>query len=138
MSGRVAYLDSSAFVKLVVPEPESSALRQWLRKWPDRASSTLLRVESVRAVAPTGPKAIRTARLQMARLHLIELNRPLLDVAATLPGSLRSLDSIHLAAAQSLGSDLGTVVTYDQRMAHAASRMGMTVESPTRRGQRGV
>ena len=67
----------------------------------------------------------------MARLHLIELNRPLLDMAATLPGPLRSLDSIHLAAAQSLGSDLGAVLTYDQHMAQAAGRMGMTVESPT-------
>jgi predicted nucleic acid-binding protein len=130
MSGSVAYLDSSAFVKLVVAEPESSALRQWLRKWPDRVSATLLRVESVRAVAQTGPKAIRTARWQIARLHLIELNRPLLDTAATLPGPLRSLDSIHLAAAHSLGSDLGAVVTYDQRLALAAGRMGMTVESP--------
>lgn len=136
MSGRVAYLDTSAFVKLVVAEPDSSSLRQWLRKWPDRASATLLRVESVRAVAPTGPKAIRTARWQMSRMHLIELNRPLLDMAATLPGPLRSPDSIHLAAAQSLGSDLGAVVTYDQRVAQAASRMGMTVESPTQRGQR--
>jgi predicted nucleic acid-binding protein len=131
MSGSVAYLDSSAFVKLVVAEPESSALRQWLRKWPERASATLLRVEAVRAVATTGPTAVRTARGQMARLHLIELNRNLLDTAATLPGPLGSLDSIHLAAAQSLGSDLGAVVTYDQRMAVAAGRLGMTVESPT-------
>ena len=131
MSGSVAYLDSSAFVKLVVPEPESSALRRWLRRWPDRVSATLLRVESVRAVASTGPNAIRTARWHMARLHLIELNRALLDMAATLPGPLRSLDSIHLAAAQSLGSDLGAVVTYDQHMAQAAGRLGMTVESPT-------
>jgi predicted nucleic acid-binding protein len=131
MSGSVAYLDSSAFVKLVVPEAESPALRRWLRQWPERASVTLLRVESVRAVAPTGPLAIRTARWQMARLHLIELNRPLLDLAATMPGPLRSLDAIHLAAAQSLGSDLGTVVTYDQRLAQAAGRMGMTVDSPT-------
>ena len=130
MSGSVAYLDSSAFVKLVVPEPESAALRHSLRKWRERASATLLRVESVRAVAPTGPNAIRTARRQMARLHLIELNRPLLDVAGTLPGLVRSLDTIHLAAAQSLGSDLGAVVTYDQRLAQAAIRMGMTVESP--------
>ena len=131
MSGRVAYLDSSAFVKLVVPEAESSALRQWLRQWPSRASATLLRVESVRAVAPSGPKAIRTARWQISRLNLIELNRSLLDAAAALPGSPRSLDSIHLAAAQSLGSDLGAVVTYDRRMAEAAVRIGMTVESPT-------
>lgn len=131
MSGSVAYLDSSAFVKLVVPEPESSALRLWLRRWPERASAALLRVESVRAVGPTGPNAIRTARWQMARLNLIELSRPLLDVAATLPGPLRSLDAIHLAAAQSLGSDLGAVVTYDPRLAQAAGGMGMTVESPS-------
>src|SRR5216683_5044040 len=93
MSARgAAYLDSSAFVKLVVAEPESSALREWLRNWPDRASAAVLRVESIRAVAPTGPQAIRTARWQLARLHLIELNRSLLDRASTLPGSLRSLD----------------------------------------------
>ncbi len=132
MSARgAAYLDSSAFVKLVVAEPESSALREWLRNWPDRASAAVLRVESIRAVAPTGPQAIRTARWQLARLHLIELNRSLLDRASTLPGSLRSLDAIHLAAAQSMGSDLGAVVTYDQRLAQAADQMGMAVESPT-------
>ena len=29
------------------------------------------------------------------------------------------------------GSDLGVVVTYDQRLAQAAGRMGMAMESPT-------
>jgi predicted nucleic acid-binding protein len=130
MSADVAYLDSSAFVKLVVREAESPALRLWLRDWPRRASAALLRVESVRAVAPNGPNAVRTARWQMARLHLIQLNRPLLDAAGSLPSRLRSLDAIHLAAAQSLGSDLGAVVTYDQRMAQAATELGMPVEAP--------
>jgi hypothetical protein len=50
VSGRVAYLDSSAFVKLVVAEPESDALRRALARWPDRASATLLRTETVRAL----------------------------------------------------------------------------------------
>lgn len=131
MSVSVVYLDSSAFVKLVVLEAESAALRRWLRNWPDRASCALLRVEVVRAVMPSGPKAVRTARWQMARLNVIELNRTLLDSAASLPVPLRSLDAIHLAAAQSLGSDLGAVVTYDQRMANAATTMGVVVQSPT-------
>ena len=131
MSVNVAYLDSSAFVKLVVQESESPALRRWLRDWPTRASSTLLRVEAVRAVLPSGAMAVRTARWQMARLHLIEVTRTLLDVAATLPPPLRSLDAIHLAAARSLGGDLGTVVTYDQRLAQAAAGLGMVVESPS-------
>jgi len=30
MNGRVAYLDTSAFVKLVVVEPESAALQRFL------------------------------------------------------------------------------------------------------------
>lgn len=131
MSANVAYVDSSAFVKLVIPEAESAALRRWLRDWPDRASATLLRVEVVRAVMPSGPVAVRTARRQMARLNLIELSRTLLDAAAVLTPSLRSLDAIHLAAAQSVGSELGVVVTYDARMADAANRLGMVVEAPT-------
>jgi len=67
----------------------------------------------------------------MARLNLIELSRVLLDAAATLPQPLRSLDAVHLAAAQSLGADLAAIITYDQRMAQAASGLGMVVESPT-------
>lgn len=130
MSADVAYLDSSAFVKLVVPEAESAALRRWLQGWPRRASATLLRVEAVRAVMPSGPVAVRTARRQMARIHLIELTRKLLDGAAVLPPALRSLDAIHLAAAQSLGADLGVVVTYDARLAGAAARLGMVAEAP--------
>jgi predicted nucleic acid-binding protein len=67
----------------------------------------------------------------MARLTLIELSRVLLDAAATLPQPLRSLDAIHLAAAQSLGADLAAVFTYDQRMAQAATGLGIVVETPT-------
>jgi predicted nucleic acid-binding protein len=129
-SDRVVYLDSSAFVKLVVPEAESAALRRRLRKWPRRASSGLLRVEAVRAVRPSGPAAVRTARRQMARLHIVEVNRPLLDAAANLAPPLRSLDAIHLAAAQSLGDDLEVVITYDQRMAAAARVLGMVTAAP--------
>jgi hypothetical protein len=56
----------------------------------------------------------------------------LLDAAATFaPGtSLRSLDAIHLASALVLGSGLVAVVTYDDRTAHAASTLGISVEAP--------
>ena len=40
---RVAYLDSSAIVKLVVREPESEALRRYLRHQQPLASSALAR-----------------------------------------------------------------------------------------------
>lgn len=47
-----------------------------------------------------------------------------------LPADLRSLDAIHLATAQRLGQDLGAIVTYDERMANAATNLGHPVVVP--------
>lgn len=79
-----------------------------------------------------GSAAVTKARLQLARLHQVNLDTALLDGAAALaPGArLRSLDAIHLAAAQLLAADLRAIVTYDQRMAAAASAVGLPVEAP--------
>jgi predicted nucleic acid-binding protein len=43
---------------------------------------------------------------------------------------LRSLDAIHLAAAQTVGDDLRAIVTYDRRMADAAGALGLVVQTP--------
>jgi hypothetical protein len=43
---------------------------------------------------------------------------------------MRSLDAIHLAAAMSLGPDLGVVVAYDERLLAAASLFGLPVAFP--------
>src|SRR4029078_4969627 len=114
------YLDSSALVKLVQREAESSALRRYLRRHREdrRVTSSLARVEVVRAVAGGGPYAIAHARRQLARVDQCALAGELLDAAATLvPGeTLRSLDAIHLASAHALTSDLRAVVTYDERL----------------------
>jgi uncharacterized protein len=126
------YLDSSALVKLVVREPESSALQRYLRRRPRRVSCALARVEVVRAVRPQGTDAINRARRVLERLNLLRLDDPLLEAAAQLDGpSLRSLDAIHLAAAHALGAELESVVTYDLRMTGAATGLGLRVASPT-------
>ena len=128
------YLDSSALVKLVRRETESSPLRRFLRRHRDdgRVTSALASVEVVRAVWGGGPAAVAHARRQLARVDQINLDRQLLDEAAALgPGIvLRSLDAIHLASARAVGHDLQAVVTYDQRM-HAAAELGMVVEAPS-------
>jgi uncharacterized protein len=127
----VVYLDSSAIVKLVVAEKESSALRRFLRHHAGRASCALARVEVVRAVRPHGAAAITRARGVLRRLDLVRLDDDLMEDAATLDaGILRSLDAIHLAAARVFGDDLRAVVTYDDRMAHAAAVLGLPVEGP--------
>src|ERR1700687_471085 len=101
MSAEVAYLDTSAAVKLLMTEREAPALRKWLRRGPERAPAALLRVELVRVVRRAGlPRLIPEARKLLSGVHLIRLDDGLLDRAADLdPVELRSLDTIHLAAA---------------------------------------
>jgi uncharacterized protein len=127
------YLDSSALVKLVVSEAESSALRTYLaeRRSDARMAAALARTEVVRAVAMhRSIELVETARSIIARLHLVPLNNRLLDAAATkLPPDLRTLDAIHLAAAMT-APDLRAIVTYDRRLADAAATAGLAVVAP--------
>ncbi len=125
------YLDSSAIVKLVVAEPESAALRTYLRRRRPLVSSALARMEVKRAVLAEGPSAIARAHSVLERIDLVRLNDRLLGAAGELlPADLRSLDAIHLATALELGSDLSRVVTYDGRMGTAARQLGLTTAAP--------
>lgn len=125
------YLDSSALVKLVVREPESRALRTYLGRDPQRSSCALARVEVIRSVRAHGRPALTRAGLLLERLSLLRLDDALLDAAAALDQQgLRSLDAIHVAAAQTLGADLSTLVTYDVRMTAAARALGLPVAAP--------
>ena len=129
------YLDASALVKLVQVEVESAALRRYLRRFrsDEKATSALSRVEVVRAVLAGGMPAVAKARRQLGRLHVVPLDRALLDEAATLGAGqvLRSLDAIHLAAATRLGPSVRAVITYDQRMQQAADAVGLPVAAPS-------
>ncbi len=126
------YLDSSAFVKLVVEETESAAVREYLANHgARRVSSALLRAESLRAVRHLGPDALATVREGLRRVDLIGVDDRILDAAGTLePQVLRTLDAIHLATAIAVGDDLEAIVTYDERMIDAASLLGLPAATP--------
>ena len=127
----MVYLDSSALVKLVVREAESRALTAYLRREPERLSCGLARTEVLRAVRPLGPAAIERARRLLRSIDVVRLDDALLDAAGMLePLTLRSLDAIHLAAAQLVAPPLRAVVTYDRRMADAAASLGFPVAAP--------
>jgi predicted nucleic acid-binding protein len=127
----MVYLDSSALVKLVVLEPESRALRTYLRARPDRVSCALARTEVLRAVRHIGPAAIAAARRVLRSIDSIRLDDSLLDAAGMLePIGLRSLDAVHLSAAQLLAPSLDALVTYDRRMADAATALGLPAVAP--------
>lgn len=126
------YLDSSAFVKLVVEEAETTALRSYVAGIPARrTSSVLLRTEALRAVRHLGPDALATVREGLRRVDLIAIDDRILDVAGTLePGVLRTLDAIHVATALAVGDDLQAIVSYDDRMIAAARLMGLPTATP--------
>jgi uncharacterized protein len=127
----VAYLDSSALVKLVVAEAGSDELVAFLGGRPVRVSCGLARVEVVRAVAPQGPRAVARAGEVLRAVRMLRLDDELLDEAASIDSRvLRSLDAIHLAAARQLGDRLREVVTYDRRMLEAATLLGLTAVAP--------
>lgn len=126
------YLESSAIVKLVVPEPESEALRHQLAPTGEWISSALARVEVLRALRRRNRTegALRDAERVLSRIALVPLDERVLDAAAEVgPTTLRSLDAIHLATALSLFG-LDSFVTYDQRLFAAASAAGLRTVAP--------
>ena len=131
MAGPLLYLDSSAIVKLVVPEPETKALRDLLRTWPERVSSVIARIEVERVARRIGGGTVRRARTVLSRVALVELDDELVHAAAAVESTdLRTLDAIHVATALSLGEDLGAMCAYDARLADAAAAAGAKVVAP--------
>lgn len=128
---RTVYLDSSALVKLVIPEPETATLRAELETWDRYVSSALVQTEVVRACARVSSTARRVAERVVASLDLIAIDDEILNGAARLkPLELRTLDAIHVASAQTLGSALGAVIAYDTRLVQGAKTARLTTLEP--------
>jgi predicted nucleic acid-binding protein len=131
VAGQLLYLDSSAIVKLVVSEPETNALRDLLRSWPDRVSSVIARIEVERVARRIGGGTVRRARTVPSRMAMVELDEEVVHAAAAIePTELRTLEAIHLATALSLGKHLGAVCAYDARIVKAAAVTGADVVAP--------
>ncbi len=125
------YLDSSALVKLLVREKETTAIRAYVAARPSWASSILASVEVMRAVQRRAPDRLAEMEDALSGMTVIACDRRIALAAGRVPPpSLRSLDAIHLASALELGSDLEAVVTYDDRLADAARALGLPVVAP--------
>ncbi|MCZ6663380.1 MAG: type II toxin-antitoxin system VapC family toxin [Actinobacteria bacterium] len=126
------YIDSSAIVKLIVREPESAALRRFLKRRQTLVASALTQTEVSRAVLPLGEPFLRRASDVLDRIELVRVNRQVLRDAAVLePVTLSSLDAIHLATAALFADTLGGLITYDGRMMEAAGSYGWSVKAPS-------
>ena len=127
------YIDTSALVKLVVREPETDGLRDWLAETPrDPVTCDLARTELLRAVRRVAPDLLVQARMVLDLVTITDVTTAVFEAAGRLdPAILRTLDAIHVAAALDLGDDLEGMVTYDERLAQAAEQNGIRVRSPT-------
>lgn len=128
------YLDTSAAAKLIQVEVESTALAVFLaeRLNATLVSSTLLYPELVRAVGRQRPDLIPRAVALVRRMMTVPLLAHVVEQAATMgTPQLRTLDALHLATAVSVAAELDAFVTYDKRLAEAATLVGLTVSTPT-------
>ncbi len=131
MSAGLAYLDTSAFIKLIVPEPESKALEIELRRWPHAVASELLEIEAARFGRRYGGATSSSIGAALRRITLVPIGAGVRTVAATLaPPELRTLDAIHLATALDLGPRVEGFFAYDRRLAGAATASGLSVLAP--------
>jgi predicted nucleic acid-binding protein len=127
----VWYLDTSAFLKLITVEEETTALRAWFTSHDAIWSSQLLYTEALRASARLGigtdlvEETLDTISLVVPSVTTFAMAAPLQ------PPTLRSLDAIHLATAMELGGDLEGFVAYDARLAGAARALSMDVVAPS-------
>lgn len=127
------YLDSSAIVKLVLPEKESDQLLRLIGDRMDCLSSVIARVEVVRTVARSQAPSDAYARAHEVfnRVNLKSLDEDIISKAEMIkPASVRTLDSIHLGTALACGSELEVLITYDRRMASAAEELGVVTDAP--------
>lgn len=126
------YVDTSAFLKLVVEEPDSAALRTWIEgNNSELFSSDLLRTEGLRAARRHSAGALAETRQRLDAITIVAISTDVCERAAELdPLIFRSLDALHLAAALMVADDLEGIVTYDGRLTAAASLHGVAVVSP--------
>lgn len=131
MAGTVAYVDASAYLKLLFAEHETPTLGAVITEWPEVVSSELLDVEMHRAAYRAGLQAADCDFL-LDGVSLIAMDEPIRRHSQRIGQPLlRAGDAIHLATAASLGSELGVLFAYDKRMLDGALLEGLPAWAPT-------
>lgn len=127
------YLDTTAMLKLIAPEPETPALTDYLAARTDTVwfTCSLARAELLRATAAMAPAATDHAHHILDGLDTVAMTDRLVAAAAALnPPPRRTLDALHIAAALTAGPQLHTLITYDPELTEAASRHHITTTHP--------
>lgn len=128
------YVDSSALVKRYVDEPDSDDAESLLLSDPEWATAQHSYVEIClvldrRLAAPERRIARESFERDWLRSLVVSIDDIVCRRAAEL-GSMtgaRTLDALHLAAAERAGGRSVPLLTFDLRLARAAREVGFTV-----------
>ena len=130
------YVDSSALLKRYIEEADSAAADALLRADPELLTARHTVVEVRRNLARLlSGRDLASARAAFAHdvgsFSIIELDEATCELAATIAETIgvRSLDALHLAAAQRVAAPGVGFLTFDVRQAQAARSLGLTVVS---------
>lgn len=126
------HLDAGALIKLVVPEPESISLQRYLDQTSEPIStSELATVEIHRALLriEAADESHRLADQMLERILCIPVSAVVMAASRVSGRRLRSLDAVHLASAQRVVAS--AFVTYDKKLASAATEVGLHVVAPS-------
>jgi predicted nucleic acid-binding protein len=128
------YLDASALFKRYVAEPGSDAVLSLLMADPMWVSANHAYVEiSVNLGRRLGERTLPIATAQFERdwdaVRVVAMDDALCRRAAAIgvERNVRTLDALHLAAAERAGGPDVTFVTFDARLGDAARAMGFPV-----------
>lgn len=127
------YLDTSALGRIVLDEPDATAVGASLATFDLIVSSRLLRIELHRLGlrANVGAEEIEQ---WLAGVALVPIDDAILTTAETIsPASVPTLDAIHLATALELSAaqHVGAIMTFDSRLAAGAREHGLAVHAPS-------
>jgi predicted nucleic acid-binding protein len=124
------YIDSSAILKLIKPEKDSTAL---IKKLPSALiASRISRVEVTRTIIRYEPDLLDSTYDVLADIQMVPVEDSIITIAENLPQfiNLRSLDSLHIASALAIKNVLKGIITYDKEMVIAANALGFKTLSP--------
>jgi uncharacterized protein len=127
------YVDSCAIVKLIIQEEHSTALVAHLSSTtPEMVSSELTRAEVCRTLIRLGQRERTRGKAAVLLTKIARLPvATIIDIAGDLADPrLRTLDALHLATAQLLGPAVTEFITYDERLAKAATEAGLPLTMP--------
>jgi predicted nucleic acid-binding protein len=129
---QAVYIDTSALGRVLLDEPDKSAIKSALERFDRVTASRLLRIELRRIGLKRG--LLDRAESLLADISLIPMEDRLLTVTETLmPASVGTLDALHLATAVQLAKagKLNALMTYDESLAASAREHGIKVLSPS-------